>query len=88
MHTKRLLTGLGGAVLLAAAVLSAPQANAAPDHGPDVGSRPHGVEGGASGWPKHGGGAAWARSAAGMHIAPARIRNFSCIELLATVSLN
>ncbi len=29
MHTKRLLTGLGGAVLLAAAVLSAPQANAA-----------------------------------------------------------
>jgi hypothetical protein len=28
MHTKRLLTGLGGAVLLAAAVLSAPQANA------------------------------------------------------------
>jgi hypothetical protein len=29
MHTTRLLTGLGGAVLLAAAVLSAPQANAA-----------------------------------------------------------
>ena len=29
MHTQRLLTGLGGAVLLAAAVLSAPQANAA-----------------------------------------------------------
>ena len=29
MHTKRLLTGLGGAVLLAAAVLSVPQANAA-----------------------------------------------------------
>ena len=29
MHTRRLLTGLGGAVLLAAAVLSAPQANAA-----------------------------------------------------------
>src|SRR6478736_6615313 len=29
MHTKRLLTGLGGAALLAAAVLSAPQADAA-----------------------------------------------------------
>jgi hypothetical protein len=29
MHTQRLLTGLAGAVLLAAAVLSAPQANAA-----------------------------------------------------------
>src|SRR5688500_5917601 len=33
MHTKRLLTGLGGAVLLAAAVLSAPQANAAQTSG-------------------------------------------------------
>jgi hypothetical protein len=33
MHTKRLLTGLGGAVLLAAAVLSAPQANAVPTIG-------------------------------------------------------
>ena len=34
MQTKRLLTGLGGAVLLTAAVLSAPQASAAPTWAP------------------------------------------------------
>ncbi len=37
MHTKRLLTGLGGAVLLAAAVISAPQANAAQTTGQTIG---------------------------------------------------
>jgi hypothetical protein len=41
MHTKRLLTGLGGAVLLAAAVLSAPQANAAQTWAPAATAKIH-----------------------------------------------
>jgi hypothetical protein len=41
MHTQRLLTGLGGAVLLAAAVLSAPQANAAPSWAPATTAKIH-----------------------------------------------
>ena len=41
MHTKRLLTGLGGAVLLAAAVFSAPQANAAQTWAPAATAKIH-----------------------------------------------
>ena len=41
MHTKRLLTGLGGAVLLAAAVLSAPHANAAQTWAPAATAKIH-----------------------------------------------
>src|SRR4029078_12347900 len=41
MHTKRLLTGLRGAVLLAAAVLSAPQASAAPTWAPAATAKIH-----------------------------------------------
>jgi hypothetical protein len=41
MHTKRLLTGLGGAVLLVAAVLSAPSANAAQTWAPAATAKIH-----------------------------------------------
>ena len=41
MHTKRLLAALGGAALLTAAVLSTPQANAAPTWAPAASAKIH-----------------------------------------------